>query len=69
MFTTINPDRVLYDVRVLYSTPGMNPIHVDNVMTFQYDENPDRLVVHHSGDERTDIIITADVRLVHITVQ
>ncbi len=61
-------DKPLLVVRVVYITPGITPTVIDNVMTFGYDSDPNRLVIHHDANQQTDIM-TDNIRLVHVTVK
>ncbi len=61
-------DKPLLVVKVVYITPGITPTVIDNVMTFGYDSDPNRLVIHHDANQQTDIM-TDNIRLVHVTVK
>ncbi len=68
MITSLPLAKALLVVRVIYTTPGVSPTLIDNVMSFGYDSDPNRLVVHHDANQQTDIM-TDNIRMVHVTVQ
>jgi hypothetical protein len=68
VITTLNPDKLLYRIVVLYNLPGTGKTDIHNVMGYRYDSDPDRLVVHHDRDQLTEIMAGC-IRLVHVTVQ
>ncbi len=68
MIKTISLDKVLLQIVVIYTTPGVSPTRIDNVMSFGYDSDPNRLVVHHDANQQTDVM-TDNIRMVHVTVQ
>ncbi len=65
---SVGLEKVLLVVKVIYSTPGFSPTLIDNVMSFGYDSDPNRLVVHHDANQQTDIMAD-NIRLVHVSVQ